>query len=176
MPCQFIDAAQESTAAQLCPSSLKSSLLVHPGYMGHIYDLKSTSAYHIALPCKASSLFAHSACAQNQSAFVLDISATFFQCTMPMQCWSMNPKLRFSEQTCLVVLSLFFCTLQAWGFQPGCATPLCHCITSSSCSGMREALAAVLTFLLTLGVTETTSDCLALAVLLMLDSITSVAH
>lgn len=37
---------------------------------------------------------------------------------MPMQCWSVNPRLRFPEQTRLVVLSLFLCTLRAWGFQP----------------------------------------------------------
>lgn len=147
MLCQFIDAAQESTAVQLSPSGLKSSLLVPLGYMGHVYDLKRTTAYHIALPCKASSLFAHSPCAHNQSAFILVIFATFFQCTMPTQCWSMNPRLHFPEQTCLVVLPFFLCAPLAGVFQPGCASPYCHCITSSSCmahSGTREALASVL--------------------------------
>lgn len=93
MPSQVIDAAQENTAAQLCPSSLKSSLLVPLGYMGHVYHLKRTTAYHIALHGKASSLFAHPPCAQNQSDFALGIFATFSQCTMP--CWSMNHKVTF---------------------------------------------------------------------------------
>lgn len=118
MPCQFIDAAQESTAAQLCPSGLKSSLLVPLGYMsGHIYDSKSAPIHHIVLLFKASPVFAHSPCAQNQPAFISDISATFLQCTVPRRCWNVNPRLCFPGQICLVVLSLFLCTLQAWGFQ-----------------------------------------------------------
>lgn len=43
------------------------------------------------------------------------------------------------------------------------------------CSGTRKALAAVLALLLALVVTGTSSGCLTLAVLLVLDSITSVA-
>lgn len=59
-------------------SGLKSSLLVQLGYMGHVYDWKRTTAYHIALPCKASSVSAHSLCAQNEFAFILDTSGIFF--------------------------------------------------------------------------------------------------
>lgn len=139
MPCQFIDAAQESTAAQLWPSGLKSSLLVHLGYKGdHIYHSKSAPIHHIVLLFKASSVFVHSPCAQNQPAFIPDISVTFPQCTQPRHHWNMNPGLCFPGQTCLVVLPLFLC-------RPGalsCTSPLGHCITSSSHmarGGRREA-------------------------------------
>lgn len=99
MPCPFIDAAHESIAAQLCPSGLKLSLLVHLVYVGgHIYHSKSAPIHHTVLLFKASSVFAHSPRAQNQPAFVSDISA-IFQCTLPRCCWNTKPRLRFPGQT-----------------------------------------------------------------------------
>lgn len=131
MPCQFTDAAQESTAAQLCPSGLKSSLLVHLATR-----VVTSMAQGVLLSIILSFFAKRPMCLlilpvlRTSLLFTSDISATFLQCTMPRHCWNMNLRLHFPGQSCLVVLSLFLCTLQAWGFQ--LPELLCHCNTSSS--------------------------------------------
>lgn len=144
MPCQFIDAAQESTAAQLCPSGLKSSPLEHFGYMGgHIYDsssiilpiLSKLPLCLLILPVPRTSLLLY-------QIFLPPLFGAL--CQGVAGAWTQGCVSRDRPVCLCYPCSSAHCRPGAFS----CTSPLCHCIPSSSRTACgREACATALLFL-----------------------------
>lgn len=115
---------------------------------GHIYGSRSAPIHHIVLLCKASSVFAHSPCAQNQPAFYIRYFCHLSSVYYAKALLEHEPEVAFPRTElsgCVIPVPLHTAGL---GLSAARApVSLQHFILCMACDGTREARATALLFL-----------------------------